>query len=1325
MKKRNINKTIFILLCGLFFAIPLAYSQTAESDKLFGQGVEAYRKKQYYEAIAFFNQCHEIDKKTLGEEHTRSQYSNIWNACCYYKLGYVDKAKELSPAYYNITPIDRRLTAESDSISDIANGYMNNGEFEKALPYLQKTAQIEEKEIGKDNAWYAGTLAGLALILNNLERYDEAIEMITEAIDIIIKDSGEKESALLSSMYAQKVDILYFSGKDINEALRLAENIYRYSVENFGKESNQTYEATLALANCHFALDMLPEALEEFSVLKRVYEQFQMQDDPSYDVVLLHIAEIRNNLFHEFIESKDILLEVKKNFEQKGWAESTYYARCITDIATIYNALGDFKNSGEYAEKGIEVFRKSRLPHESTYANLLLDLYYSYGYAQESEKATAAIEEACEIFDKQSIHNFNAVNAYSAIASDLLAKNQYKRAMDYAKKAYAELDFIPEVDDSVRMMCIGRLAISYYYNNEIDSAYTYAEQVVANIDKSFTPDSYFAAQMLSELAGIYSVKKDFSQAIELLKKSCSIVKKNAPESLSYAQYLYTLAFAYYQNNQFVNAIETQREVVTLFEQLEGMESMTFKNALVDYLKFSSELDEENIYANLPERYKNIVLEAYADIDSNDIPKLINNAKYMLVVFHDAENALKQIQKVHELYEKLEDKTPIDAINILFMEAELHNNIQQYEMAIECVNKAEVLLNEYKNYFKNDFIYINPTFQKCIASFNLKQYDNSREYAKKLIEYSQKLFGKENLYSIVGYVYVAVCSYKLGDIEETRKTESELYETVSDYILHQFSTMSSSERTDFWNRLSVVLTNVMPMLAYNTNDAEITSNAYNAMLLSKGLLLNTDKEMSAIILESGNTETLGVFNQLTEKRKELTELLQQPDKGNTDQINIVNKKIKELERDLSSASTLYGDYTKNLRISWQDVQAKLGNNDTAIEFSNFYSEDTLTFVAFVLTKKMQQPEMVKLFNINDYNEISKDELYTTDKLYQLVWKPLEKYMSTKGNTYFSPSGLIYSTAIESVPMPDKKIIGNKYPIYRLSSSREITIKHNKKSSKKVALYGGIEYHALSDEIITANEENGIKRSGDDLILNIGKLLENTDSTLLRRGIAELPGTMREVENIHSILEKEQYESMMYTKAGGSEDSFKNLSGKNINMIHIATHGFYLSIEDAQKLQKLNFLQMANQGMSREDKMLTMSGLFMAGASYSLNGNNKSKMINDGILTAAEIAKLDFRDIDMVVLSACETGIGEINGEGVFGLQRGFKKAGAQTLVMSLWKVDDTVTQIFMTEFYRQLVTGKGKSKREAFTNAQQYLKTTEKGKYDSPEFWAAFILLDAI
>ena len=147
MKKRNINKTIFILLCGLFFAIPLAYSQTAESDKLFGQGVEAYRKKQYYEAIAFFNQCHEIDKKTLGEEHTRSQYSNIWNACCYYKLGYVDKAKELSPAYYNITPIDRRLTAESDSISDIANGHMNNGEFEKALPYLQKTAQIEDKEI--------------------------------------------------------------------------------------------------------------------------------------------------------------------------------------------------------------------------------------------------------------------------------------------------------------------------------------------------------------------------------------------------------------------------------------------------------------------------------------------------------------------------------------------------------------------------------------------------------------------------------------------------------------------------------------------------------------------------------------------------------------------------------------------------------------------------------------------------------------------------------------------------------------------------------------------------------------------------------------------------------------------------------------------------------------------------------------------------------------------------------------------------------------------------------------------------------------------------
>jgi CHAT domain-containing protein len=136
-------------------------------------------------------------------------------------------------------------------------------------------------------------------------------------------------------------------------------------------------------------------------------------------------------------------------------------------------------------------------------------------------------------------------------------------------------------------------------------------------------------------------------------------------------------------------------------------------------------------------------------------------------------------------------------------------------------------------------------------------------------------------------------------------------------------------------------------------------------------------------------------------------------------------------------------------------------------------------------------------------------------------------------------------------------------------------------------------------------------------------------------------------------------------------------------------------------------------------MTRSGLLFAGANHILSGQPVPDGCDDGILTAKEISTLDLRGLDLLVLSACQTGLGEIKGDGVYGLQRGFKMAGAQTIVMSLWKVDDEATRILMTEFYKNYLSGK--TKRESLLLAQQTLRKT----HPEPEYWASFILLDAL
>ena len=155
--------------------------------------------------------------------------------------------------------------------------------------------------------------------------------------------------------------------------------------------------------------------------------------------------------------------------------------------------------------------------------------------------------------------------------------------------------------------------------------------------------------------------------------------------------------------------------------------------------------------------------------------------------------------------------------------------------------------------------------------------------------------------------------------------------------------------------------------------------------------------------------------------------------------------------------------------------------------------------------------------------------------------------------------------------------------------------------------------------------------------------------------------------------------------------------------------------------LKFFTDAKQ-QTQEDRSLSCSGLLFAGANSALDPRRTKEIpqgADDGVLTAKEISRLDFRGLDLVVLSACQTGLGEITGEGVFGLQRGFKKAGAQTIVMSLWKVSDESTQLLMIEFFKNLTAGQ--SKRAAFAAAQK----TVRQKYPNPLHWAAFVMVDGL
>jgi CHAT domain-containing protein len=291
----------------------------------------------------------------------------------------------------------------------------------------------------------------------------------------------------------------------------------------------------------------------------------------------------------------------------------------------------------------------------------------------------------------------------------------------------------------------------------------------------------------------------------------------------------------------------------------------------------------------------------------------------------------------------------------------------------------------------------------------------------------------------------------------------------------------------------------------------------------------------------------------------------------------------------------------------------------------------------------------------------------------------------------------------------------YNMFRLSSTRELVNSGEINVNNRAVLYGGLDYYAAIDTTTL------IKRS--TIMDEPYKERANVRGMGLRGGKEYLEHTKIEVDKIGDELSKAKWVCLMDTASLGTEESFKSLSGKSINTLHIATHGFYYTKEEAED-KGYQFMLLDDQKTSAEDKSLTRTGLIMSGANHILEGEELPENVEDGILTAKEIADVDLRGLDLVVLSACQTGLGDISqGEGVFGLQRGFKKAGANSILMSLWEVNDKATQILMTQFYKNLVSGQ--SKHQSLRSAQKYLREYNNGCYNEPKYWAAFILLDGI
>ena len=533
------------------------------------------------------------------------------------------------------------------------------------------------------------------------------------------------------------------------------------------------------------------------------------------------------------------------------------------------------------------------------------------------------------------------------------------------------------------------------------------------------------------------------------------------------------------------------------------------------------------------------------------------------------------------------------------------------------------------------------------------------------------------------------------------------------IQDMFSFMSGNERAIYWKHFE----NYLPMLnhiIYESGNLETFGTIYDNILEAKGLLLRSTNDIRDAILNSGSQSDIADYSRICKLKQHLLN-----EKNEQSRVKIENE-IDSIDKRLTQHANGYADFVSSKTIKWIDVCNALAKDDVAIEFYNIpliWGLDSIhtidgepRYCAVLLRKGYKYPHIIPLCKESQLEELDKEDLYETDSIYNMLWKPLEEELKGAKNIYFAADRELHKIGIEYAPLPGGGIVGDKFNLYRLSSTRVLAEKKKESRCDNAVLYGGLRYDVGMDELIAES------RSGDYHPTSSSRAFTAVDN---RYGVKYLPGTLKEVEEISRRFANQP---RLITDICGTEESFKSLAGSSTDIIHLATHGFFWSEGDARKREYVTFLNPLNHAVqSTEDKALLRSGLFFSGANIGLKGETLPDDVEDGVLTALELSNMNLGHVDMVVMSACESGLGETSGEGVFGLQRGFKLAGANTLLMSLWKVDDNATQKLMTEFYRNYLSGK--SKQMSRYLAQQMLRNSS--EYSDPQYWAAFILLDGL
>lgn len=826
---------------------------------------------------------------------------------------------------------------------------------------------------------------------------------------------------------------------------------------------------------------------------------------------------------------------------------------------------------------------------------------------------------------------------------------------------------------------------------------------------------------LNHLGTLYWRMGRYEEAEALFLESLNIREKLWTKAHpSYAVSLINLANLYREMGRYEDAEKMLTEALDTLEKKLGNKHPTYAKGLHSLADFLATMGRYE--AAEPLYLKAMEIWGALGLDNPEYVIILNNLALLYEKMGRYDQAEVYYLASKNLREKQQGQQHADYANSLFNLGQLYVQMGRYEEAERHYLEARKIRSSVLG--KN-----HPDYAACLQKLGrlyaqLGRFEEAGQLYLEAKEIWGRVFGKEHP------DYVALLNdeadlYKnMGRYEPARPLYIEANEKVMAQLSLSSRFLSNSELSAFVTLFTNSL-NDYYSFSFLTRGAfpDFSAGCYDNALFYKGFLLNTSLRISQ--LASMDTAAVRLTNLLKPLHRQLAnEYAKSIDKRRD--VKDLEQSANTLEKELVRTVAGFGDAIRQVR--WQDVQAKLKPDEAAIEFIHFQdnapgaaSVSQVRYAALVVRPGDKSPHWVSLFEAqqlapllprsNDADGIDAFYKENGQAVYALIWQPLDSLLNGIRTLYCAPSGLLHRVNLGALPTRSsggqgKTVFADQHHLVLLGSTRQLVYPKTKMPSlpKEAVLFGGIQYDSAAVEPtpVTPASPYETSRAGG------------------YKPWRPLPGTVSEVKTTAALFQKKGFKTQLRTGTNATEEAFKQLGRPEPSprMLHLATHGYFFPDPKASRSgnnpeTEILVFKYSNDPMIR-------SGLILAGANATWTTGVAPATGEDGILTAYEISQQNLSNTNVAVLSACETGLGQIeDNEGVYGLQRAFKIAGVHYLIMSLWQISDQKTGELMILFYHNYLNLK-LPVQEAFQAAQKAMRARYPA---SPYVWAAFILVE--